>query len=53
MAYPESPSSGKIASATPSSCSSRTWAMTASALRSGSATVTGSVQAATRAKPWA
>ena len=53
MAYPVRHSSGNTATATPSSWHSRACASTARALAAGSATVTGSVQAATRANPCA
>ena len=43
---------GKTATATPSSWQARTWSRTVRALTAGSATVTGTVHAATRAKPW-
>ena len=53
MAYPLRHSSGNTATATCSSWHARASASTARALAAGSATLTGSVHAATRAKPWA
>src|SRR5690242_14425206 len=53
MEYPHSDSSGNTASATDSSWHRRACSSTISALRAGSAMATGTVQAATRAKPWA
>ena len=51
-AYPQSASSGNTATATPSSWQARACSRTVRALAAGSATVTGTVHAATRAKPW-
>ena len=53
MAYPVRQSSGKIATAVPSAWQARACSSTASALACGSAMTVCSVQAATRAKPWA
>ena len=52
MAYPDSDSSGKRATATPSSWHARTSARTRSALVAGSPRATGRVHVATRANPW-
>ncbi len=51
--YPVSPSSGKTATATPSSWQAWACSMTSAALAAGSARCTGTVHAAMRAKPWA
>ena len=51
--YPVRLSSGKVASATPSSLQARACSMITSALRAGLAAETGSAQAATRANPCA
>ena len=53
MAYPLRHSSGNTATATCSSWHPRASVSTAAAFAAGSATVTGSVHAATRANPWA
>ena len=53
MEYPTRLSSGKIATATPSSWQARACSSTVRAFAAGSASAMGTVQAATRANPWA